>query len=242
MVRVWQLPTDNHTVDALTEDFDYLVLTVASIHDNLALLGGKYFELKGLRRTDFGLLNRRYRGKLNGHADSRARGLASYIDTVEPDLSVHQELRHQAIHRARLQPTRYSAQGEPEETRILIYEPMLTEIWDDLTKMGEDPLSWGFSNRTGPHETPVSFVDNPDRRETRSSPGDALLDPIMFAVRLVARTSRIIDEFFGLIRFESDNRVPDHLSRALGGRETEWPFRQQDRSVLLLTSPLSGLV
>jgi hypothetical protein len=128
--------------------------------------------------------------------------------------------------------------------RIRIVEPALSAVWDQLVAAGEDPSEWGISNRVGPHDTPVSFVDQPGRVATRHSPGEALLDPIAFAPRLVAATAGVVNDVFDRLSLQTDKSWSGEQradAAALDAR-TEWPFRDVDRAALILTSPLTGLV
>ena len=84
------------------------------------------------------------------------------------------------------------------------------------------------------------LIDQPGRVEVRRSPGSALLDPMRFAPRLIASSARIIDWAFEILNLGSDPRLDDQPS--LEPAHLQWPFRPNDREVLLMTSPLSGLL
>ena len=115
-----------------------------------------------------------------------------------------------------------------------------SSVWDQLVAMGEEPTEWGFSNRHGARDEPLSFIDQPGRVEVRRSPGSALLDPMRFAARLIASSARIIDRAFEILNLGSDPRLDDQPS--LEPAHLQWPSRPNDREVLLMTSPLSGLL
>jgi hypothetical protein len=244
MFRAWQLPADNDVVDRLTDGFDQIVLGVAALLDNLALVAVEYFRLSGLQRHERTLANGRFLNKLRATGDSRARALADYVEANRARLTLHAELRHHAIHRAKLAGIRYRKERDPEEARIRIAEPTLGIVCDGLEAAGEDTASWGITNRVGPHDTPVSFVDQPGRTEVRHSPGEALLDPMAFAPRLVASTASVINDVFRHVSLESDPRIsmPRPEASATDREAIEgWPLRAADRDALILTSPVAGL-
>lgn len=243
--RAWQLPTDNDTIDRICERFDQIVLGVAAILDNLALLAIDYFGVTGLQRHQRSLSGGPFLQKLRSLGDNpRAVSLADYLAANRPRLTFHAELRHHAVHRAKLAGIWYRRERDPEEMRIRIVEPALSAIWDQLLAAGEDPSEWGISNRFGPRDTPVTFVDQPGRIATRHSPGEALLDPIAFAPRLVAVTAGVVNDIFDRLRLQTDKAWSEEqrAQAAALDRRTEWPFRDVDRAALILTSPLTGLV
>jgi hypothetical protein len=232
-------------IDRLCDGFDQIVLGVAAILDNLALLAVEYFRLTGLKPHERSLVGTRFLNKLRGTGDARAVALAEHVEANRAKLTFHAELRHHAIHRAKLAGIRYQHERDPEEARIRILEPTLGIVCDGLERAGEDPAQWGITNRVGPHETPVGFVDQPNRREVRRSPGEALLDPMAFAPKLVASTAKVIDGVFERIAIDSDTRLPGPESpqRETGSEAIDrWPFRAVDRDALVLTSPLTGLI
>ena len=136
---------------------------------------------------------------MNAPMTKVAAHIADFVHAQRSALTVHAELRHHAIHRAKLAGVPYRYQQRHEETRIWLYEPTLSHVWDHLTAMGEQPEEWGLTNREGPRAEPVSFVDQPGREETRHNPGSALLDPMKFSPRLVASTARTIDGVFEIL-------------------------------------------
>jgi hypothetical protein len=242
MFRAWQLPTDNDTIDRISGRFDQIVLEVAAILDNVALIAIGYFGVTGLQPHERTLAGSRFMERLNKTGDARAIALARYLEANRPSLTFHAELRHHAVHRARLAGIWYRHEQDPEEMRIRILEPTLSAVWDQLVAAGEDPGEWGLSNRRGPHETPVSFVGQPGRTEVRLSPGEALLDPMEFAPRLVAMTARVVNDAFERLQLQGDDSSSEARATAAAlGRRTEWPFRDVDREALILTSPLTGL-
>lgn len=244
MYRAWQLPTDNDTIDQICDGFDQIVLEVAAIIDNLALLAIEYFGLTGLQRHERTLAGDRFLQTLRAAADARAATLADYLVAQRPNLTFHSELRHHAVHRAKLAGISYRHDRNVQEMRIRILEPALGSVCNQLAAAGEDPSQWGISNRVGPHDTPISFVDQPGRAETRHSPGEALLDPMSFAPKLVAATARVVNDVFERLSFETDPALSAEERRQAGAWETisDWPFRAADRDALILTSPLTGLL
>lgn len=243
MYRAWQLPTDNDTIDTLCDSFDQVVLGVSAILDNLALLAGRYFGVSGLQPHEWSLVHGRYLRALRALPDPKAGGLADYVESRRPRLTFHADLRHHAVHRERLAGILYRREREPEEMRIRIFEPVLGKICRRLEAAGEDPTQWGITHRTGPHDITVTFVGQPDRVETRRSPGEALLDPMSFAPRLVWLTAQTINEVFGQLRLQDDPSLTQQERDAIQASEsgTSWPFRSSDRETLVLTSPMSGL-
>jgi hypothetical protein len=243
MYRAWQLPTDNDTIDSLCDDFDQIVLGVSAILDNLALLAGKYFGVSLPRLWDWSLVNARYLAALRAVRDPRAHDLADYVDSRRPLLTFHAELRHHAVHRERLAGILYRKEQEPEEMRLRIFEPMLGKMCDQLQAAGEDPSQWGITQREGPHDTPVSFIGQPDRVETLHSPGEALMDPMSFAPRLVWLTAQTIDEVFGKLRLQDEPTLSQADRDAINASVSavRHPFPKSDRETLVLTSPMSGL-
>jgi len=170
--------------------------------------------------------------------------LADYLEAQRPNLMFHSELRHHAVHRAKLAGIGYRHERDVQEMRIRILEPALGSVWDQLGAAGENPTEWGISDRVGPHDTPVSFLDQPGRSATRHSPGEALLDPMSFAPKLVVATARVVNDVFERLSFETDPSLSPDERRQAGAFETlaEWPFRVADRAALVLTSPLTGLL
>jgi len=243
MYRAWQLPTDNATNDSISDDFDQIVLGVSGILDNLALLAGKYFGLSGLQPFEWSLVHSKYVRKLRAVGDARATAVADYIDSNRIRIALHSELRHHAVHRDRLAGMSYQHQGEPQETRMRIFEPMLGELWQSLEASGEDPAEWGIRDRVGPHDTKVSFVGQPERAETEHSPGEAMLDPMPFARLLMRKTATTVDDIFGRLRLQNDPSLTAEEVAAIDSHDAKasWPFRPRDRVALILTSPLAGL-
>lgn len=241
MYLAWQLPTDNHLTDEICDEFDNIVLGASAILDNLALLAVAYFDLKGLQAHQRSLTRSEFGSRLRQVNDARAQALADYSQVHHARLNLQAELRHHAVHRDKLAGIRYQNQRHPEETRIRIAEPALSSVCDHLVAMGEQVSEWGISNRHGPRYEPVSFIDQPRRVEMRKSPGEALLDPMAFAPRLVASTAAVIDEVFKLLDLGSD-RLLLGQPLTVSARGTVWPWRGDERTELTLTSPLAGLV
>jgi hypothetical protein len=244
MYRAWQLPTDNDTIDRICERFDQVVLGVAAILDNLALLAIDYFGVSGLERHQKTLAGAAFIRKLRARGDPRTDSLATYLENNQSRLTFHAELRHHAVHRAKLAGIWYRNERGSQEMRIRILEPALSAVWDGLVAAAEDPADWGISGRVGPHDTPVSFIDQPGRVATRHSPGEALLDPIAFAPRLVAATARVVNDVFDRLSLQTDTAwSAEQRAEAVALDErTEWPYREVDREALTLTSPVTGLV
>ena len=243
LYRTWHLPTDNDTVDTIARLFDQIVLQVAAVLDNLALLVVDHFSLSGLRPYEITLSSSRLVSKLKSNTDARALAIGAFVEANRARLTFHTELRHHAIHRENLAGIRYARQHEPEEARIQIFEPTLSKVWDGLVAWAENPADWGLSHRRGPHKSTVSFVDQPGRQETVDSPGEALLDPLPFALRLIAATARVVDQVFARLDFAADPSISEEQRRRINAfRGTaEWPFRDVDRDSLIMTSPLAFL-
>jgi hypothetical protein len=243
MYRAWQLPTDNDTIDTLCDSFDQVVLGAAAILDNLALLAGKYFGVSELEPYEWSLVHGRFLAALRARPDPEAAMLADYLESHRACLAFHTELRHHAVHRERLPGILYRHERDPEAMRLLIFEPALGKVCRGLEAAGEDLTKWGITDRREPYDTPVSFVGQPGRSETRHSPGEALLDPMAFAPRLVWLTAQTIDEVFGQLRLQDDLSLTQEDRAAILASQsgTSSPFRSSDRETLVLTSPMSGL-
>jgi hypothetical protein len=242
MLRVWHVPANNHTIDEMCELFDHVVLGASAALDSIALLAAKYFGIQ-IRQNRIALHNDDFLAEVQRHQDPRATAFARFVHERHHAVSVHVELRHHAVHRAGLQGIRFSRGSEPEEMRVWVREPTLGTVWDHLEAIGARPTEWGFSDRQGPHDITVSFTDQPGRTAIRPNPGQALLDPMRFAPRLVAAVADIVDGAFGALDFPSDARfATEDQAWIRDSRSQEWPFRPADVQHLLLTSPLSGLV
>jgi len=109
---------------------------------------------------------------------------------------------------------------------------------------GRRPIRVGHIEPVGPQtrRSPSSI----SRAESLRAipPGEALLDPIAFAPRLVAATAGVVNDVFDRLSLQTDKSWSgEHGADAVAlDARTEWPFRDVDRAALILTSPLTGLV
>ncbi len=62
MIATWQCPIANDTMDELIQDFSHVVLDAWTVHDNIALLSGRYLEndLSPSNGPEWDLLNRKW--------------------------------------------------------------------------------------------------------------------------------------------------------------------------------------
>lgn len=242
MFGTWQRPTNNDTLDDLAADFDAVVLGVSASQDNLALLAGKYFGVALKQPWLWALLHPEWQRAMAKTGDARARRVLDGVNHLRPQILLAQELRQSAVHRALLPTIRVLDSSKPEEGRIRVSAELLGKVKGALEDIGESAVDWGISHEQGPVTIPVVVKrEGGDERYERYSSGWAFVDPMPFATRFVGRLANLIDEVFELCDFGSDPRLPQRTRESSASTPAEFPFRDEDGKVAILSSPLSGV-
>jgi hypothetical protein len=242
LLLMWQRRTP-HGIGA---ELDGIVLGTWAMQDNLALLSGKYLGVAPLPLSQWGLLSQRWQEAARATGD-RGRRLVDYIERVTPHLVISQQLRHHAVHRDILPTVRDATKGVES---VKLSADLLREMRSALQAAGESTSDWGIRNERGPETIPTIEVDvgGVVNRYDMTSAGSAELDPLPFALKLVARVSRVGDDFFRILSPASDSRLASDVRQRLlrlpveeDGR-VDFLFTRPMARAAILASPLSGLV
>jgi hypothetical protein len=240
---MWQ----RHRPAGMGAELDNIVLGTWAMHDNLALLSGKYLGVSSsLPPYQWNLLSQAWQAAVRATGDV-GRQLAHHIEGIRPYLLVSQQLRHYAVHRALLPTIRHS---DKNAESVKLSAPLLHDIKAALEAANEDASDWGITRERGPETISMvevglgGIVDRYDQ----PSQGSAELDPLIFALRLVAQVSQFANDVFRILNPASDARlapgVRQHVlrlpSRADG--RVDFEFTPQMARAAILASPLSGLV
>lgn len=245
MMVIWQTREQR----GMARDFDGVVLGASAILDNLALLVGKFLGVNLKQHFEWSMLSKRWLDAVR-RTGERGDRLVHYLRGVKPYLEVSREFRHHAVHRNLLETIGIASAMNPRESgeRIELSSGTLRSVKEALVTAGEVGSAWGITGERGPERIPVTthLGDDLVERHDRVSEGSALLDPMPFAVRLVAHVSRITNRVFEILDPPSDPRIPEDIQTRLRrrpGGDGGWNmFSAENSRVALLSSPLSGVV
>jgi len=195
LVARWQCEANNDTSDELLHEFVQLVIAAWSVHDNIALLVGRYLgiELRTGRGPsqkhgpDWELAKKAWRSEVEAKAavDGRAGDVLALVDANAQYIEMLRDLRNDFAHRALDRMTHVKGAEGRDDSRFVIKGELLAKVHDRLASTMEGSAAWGFE--------PV--VDYGDVEVTDVSTGDthveamgkrSFLDLVAFAARLLA--------------------------------------------------------
>lgn len=243
MVASWQLPTNNDRLDEPADEFDKCVLVSNAILDTLARLVGTYLSIPAGRDLDWTLRSRWWQREV-GRAGPAGAAVRAYVEEHLPHVELSLQLRHHAIHRERVRTLTVQDAREPKVTRLAVRGDLLVWTRERLSGITQHSAAWGLGRTHSPARVPVSQHGRRGvTRDEIDEPEWAELDPLPFAVRLVAQTAAVVNEMVPLLGADEDGRLPKEWREEFDARPgPEFPFRAQDGQLAVLLSPLSGLV
>ncbi len=245
MYRLWQRRTNNETIDAMQAEFDVAVLRTWAIHDVLALLSGTHlqFPLDPRHGAKWGFLAHDWQAA--ARKVPRGSDLLATVAAFAPRLRLSQELRHHAIHRAQLATMSVHGDGQSRalpEKRIRIPAGVLARMKRSLDQIGDPPRAWGIGDEVRAHTLPVTVRRREGWEDSYEEPSEgwALLDPVPFAIRMVAAAAELADKVFEVLDPASDPALPERLQALVRRIPEDYPFRPRDLAAAILSSPLAG--
>lgn len=242
LVLLWLQPVSNASELEISAEMDNLLLRTWAIQDNLALLSGKHLEVKLKNDMSWSLLNPEWLRAVRAQGSLGER-IADLAESMSDRLRIAQEFRHHAAHRVMLRPIVSSKTSEPDRMRISVPGEIADQITSHLARLGESGDDWGMGEEvpesTGP--ATVHKADGSVEEHLETFPRTVFLDPIPFAVRLVASTSLVVNRFFEVIDPATDSRLSEAQLRLIAmNTPPDWVVGQRAYEIVT-TSPLAGL-
>jgi len=251
MVAIWQCETNEDTLRELLDEFDRVILNSWAVYDNIALLVGHAVGISLEVPSDWSLLNRKWQAQVEAMGGARGRAVVALVRAERDRLEASQEVRHQLVHRARLTPVR-AVRHKPgrmvAEPRVwLTDEGGLAKLEAAIRTSGEAASDWGIEERIGPRVQDIGVLSGDPIGATYKVQfgAQALVDPVVFALRVSAHSAWLANEVFLALDPASDSRLADptkHRNVVFSGSVWEGLFSPQAASAAILSSPLSGLV
>lgn len=241
LVATWQCESNNDTSDEILHEFVQLVIAAWSVHDNIALLAGRYLQI-GLHPKhgpQWELAKKEWLSHMNarGATDGRAKAMVELVEASRLYIYMLRDLRNDFAHRALDRMTLISRPDGPRDARFVVKEELLAKVHDRLAGTSEGAAAWGFE--------PV--IDFGDVEVTDVSTGEthieaigkrSYLDLVVFAARLLAYTARIADRTFAILDPISDGAIRDR-ERCVTSRP-DWGSAEAAAAVIGF-SPIAGL-
>ena len=226
LLVVWQCGTTADTIDEMLDEFDRILTSACAIYEIVSKLVGSSVQ------SDDG-------------SPGRAAILAMHLDAELDWLEMLIGLRDVCLQRARVRPTTGRSARRPDDARIWLEGPPLSLAVQALeTDTSEWHLAdWGFESLPQNATERLARIgpDRPDASSAEIVAGPAaLLDPVVFAPRVIAHVAAFANRTFERLEPEPDRRLaPVEIVGA-----TERTPRDPARSAhaVVLSSPLSGLV
>jgi len=226
LLVVWQCATTPDTIDEMLDEFDRILTSACSIYEIVSKL------------VDSSVGS-------HGGAPDRAAILATHIDGELDWLEMLTGLRDVCLQRARVRPMTGRSARRPDDARVWLEGPPLGLAIQALeTVTSEWHLAdWGFES------LPQNAIERlarigPDRLDTASAEvvagPAALLDPVVFAPRVIAHVAAFANRAFESLEPEPDRRLAPLEIVGATERTRRDPVRSAHAAVL--SSPLSGLV
>lgn len=211
MIALWQCETNNDTNDELYAEFVHLVFDAWAIHDNLALLAGRYLEidLTPKHSPAWELVTTKWRQSMvrKGQTDARATRVLDYLDTRLNVINALREVRNDLAHRARGRMfTVLDARGGVSEPGISIDGDVLDRLEQTLANEPGGFARWGLGAIQSEAVVPVSTTTGESWQETH--PRSADLDVVRFAALLTAHAAQLVNELCAVLAPASDPRLP----------------------------------
>jgi hypothetical protein len=242
MSLVWQFPTDNDTLDQLADYFDSIILGYSAIQDNLALLIGRHLGFRGLQRFEWGLRSRKRRKRLEETDTHAARQIEACLTERDAILALAVDLRDQAVHQARIGLLTLKRQRSPEEGRLRIREPGLPRVLKAVEAIGGSGSSWGITDQQPPRRVSSIVLTKAGKVEVKlDQVGEAMLDPIPFATRLVAAIADLVDGLFQAADFATAPGVTEEQRKEWREPSKHWLHQEESSETLRLLSPFAGM-
>lgn len=244
VLATWQCGTNNDTSDELLHEFVQLVLAAWSVHDNIALLSGRYLaiDLQPKHGPMWELAKKAWVESMRRRAatDERAGRMVGLIEDHLRYIEALRDLRNHLAHRARDRMIHiHSTGGEPDYSRFVVKGEFLSQLRDRLATTPEGAEAWGFEQ----------IVDYGDVEVTDVSTGEtyveamgrrSMLDLVLFAARLVAYVALLANETYRSLEPSADARIP-HREKCDGSRPAHWGTPEGATSVVAF-SGVAGLV
>jgi hypothetical protein len=243
IIATWHCDANNDTSDELLHEFVQLVLAAWSVHDNIALLGGRYLaiDLAPAHGPQWKLPNKAWIESMRRKATSDARA-GRMVDLVVHHanyIKATGDLRNHLAHRARDRMIHiHVSGGDADYSRFVVKGELLTQLRDRLAATAEGAEAWGFE----------AIVDYGDVEVTDVSTGEthvesmgrrSMLDLVPFAARLVRYVAWLANETYRILEPATDARIP-HRERCDGSRAPHWGTADAAASVLAF-SGVAGL-
>lgn len=242
MIATWQCNVGNDTMDELFHDFSHVVLDAWTVHDNIALLAGRYLEIELEPRNgpEWELLHGKWQRAMRagGQTDGRALDLLAHIETERPVIISIKQLRNHLAHRARDRMVRTSGSSDREDATVHLTGGTLDVLVRELDRTLETASGWGIGTVVPAQRVSASNTDGDRWQETW--PKHADLDVISFAARTIAHTAATADAAFRLLRPETDRRIP--RIDTCGQPPTESWAIDEAADFVLACSGVAGLV
>ncbi len=243
LFALWQCDTNNDTISELLDEFERVVLGVWAVYDNVVLLAGTYFKIVLPVRTAWSVRDKRWRKAMEKTGEPRAIAIAQLVGDHGARFEASEQIRDQIVHRARLSPVRRLTGTGPrseEEPRIWLSGHALVAFENALGRMGVSPDVWGVDSRQPAGKMTVNEVSDAGTVSIEvDRPAQALIDPVVLAIRLAAHAAWFGNEAFRLLDLLSDPRVAD--KSACAAPPTELWATPQAAAAAILSGPLSGL-
>jgi hypothetical protein len=240
---LWQCGTDNDTMDDTLVQFATLVSTAWSIHDNLALLIGRYLaiDLKPKHSAQWELGHKKWRKALGERAqdDARAQKILDRLVTADHEVVAVQQLRNDFLHRARNRMRRVSSDSAPDEGRIHMEGDTFEIIERELSATALGLAGWGIDHVVPAGRYPVTDISTNESWEMDEK-RSADLDPLVFGTRLTDHVAQLVDAVFAVLDPASDERIA-HRDRCRDKDLQDWASPRAARSVIA-TSGLASRV
>ena len=241
MFVLWQRVPTNDTQDVLAARFDEVLMRVWAIDGSLARLVGYSTDVCPESDLQWSLSDRTFRRRLRT-SEVGARVLKA-AEHHRMAIRASLELRHHAVHRESLQTVRVADPRHAAEMMLRMPLEVASAVVQSLRSAGQTPDAWGMGPEIAPHKVHrvAHMGDGLSEEWDEWEDGARLLDPMMFAARLVAAVAGLADAVFAGLDPASDPRLPEQLaSRARRPPSEGWA--KPDRAAeLLLSTPLSGL-
>ena len=226
LLVLWQCATSPDTIDEMLDEFDHVLVDACTTYENVSRLVGAVIDPAA------------------GRGD-RAAAVAAHIDDDLDWLEMLIGLRDACLHRARVRPTAGGSAKRPDDARVWLEGPALVLAIQALEMGTPDSnlADWGIEPlpqnaierlaRIGPDwadAIPAEVVAGPA----------ALLDPIVFAPRVIAHVARFANGALEILEPEPDRRLAPIETGGASEPSRGDPGRRAH--AVVLSSPLSGLV
>jgi hypothetical protein len=244
VIATWQCDANNDTSDELLHEFVQLVLAAWSVHDNIALLSGRYLaiDLSPAHGPHWELPKKAWIESMRRKAtsDERAGRMVDLVVHHANYINAIRDLRNHLAHRARDRMIHIHASGgDADYSRFVVKGGLLAQLRDRLAATAEGAEAWGFE----------AIVDYGDVEVTDVSTGEthvesmgrrSMLDLVPFTASLVPYVAWLANETYRILEPATDARIP-YRERCDGPRAPHWGTADAAASVLAF-SGVAGLV